>query len=217
MNHLAKINSQPDNSTFPATDTVRAFIAVELDEDTKRALVTVQRRLQERLPADAVRWVRLEGIHLTLKFLGEVPRLRIEQIAMALALAASSFAPFQFTVEGRGCFPNFRRPSVIWVAVNEASGQLAQLHTAIEAEMASLGYSPEERSFHPHLTLGRVRREIGSSRRQAVGAAVEAMTVTELGTVDVESIYLIRSELKPGGAVYTPLAEVPLGNTGRAS
>lgn len=197
-------------SATPPEPTLRAFIAIALSDEVLQALAAVQEQLKTQMPAGAVRWVRPEGIHLTLKFLGDIPRSQVDAVAQAMASAVSGMAPFSFTVEGRGCFPNFRRPTVIWVAVKEKSGALARLHKAVEEACASLGYPPEERPFRPHLTLGRVPREAGPARQEAVGAAVEQTEVGLLGTVDVRAIHLMRSDLQPGGAVYSELAGVPL-------
>ncbi|MCC7352138.1 MAG: RNA 2',3'-cyclic phosphodiesterase [Anaerolineae bacterium] len=193
------------------TVTIRAFIAIELNEAVQVALREVQERLKKAVPRGSVRWVQPEGVHLTLKFLGNIPAAQVPEIAEALLRAGANVAPFTLTVEGRGCFPDSRRPNVIWVAVTEKTGALARLQRAIEAEISPLGYPPEGRAFRPHLTLGRTNRDAGSDRLRQVGAAVEATVVEVLGTVEVRSLSLIRSELRPGGAVYTRLAEAPLG------
>lgn len=192
-------------------ETIRAFIAIELNETVHIALREVQDRLKKAVPRGSVRWVQPEGIHLTLKFLGDIPAAQVQEISEALMRAGANVAPFTFTVEGRGCFPDSRRPNVIWVAVTEKSGALARLQKAVEAEVSPLGYPPEGRAFRPHLTLGRTNRRRGSDTLREVGAAVESTVVELLGTVDVRSLSLMRSDLRPGGAIYTRLAEAPLG------
>jgi len=189
---------------------IRTFIAIELDEAMREALAAVQDELQAAAPPRSVRWVRPEGIHLTLKFLGDTPVARLEEIKQALAAAAAEVAPFSFTVEGLGCFPNPRRPRVIWVGVKEPTGTLAALWRAVEAHVAPLGWPTEKRGFQPHLTLGRVQRRVTSADRRALGELVEKSDVGQLGSITVRAVSFIRSELKPTGAVYTRLAEAEL-------
>jgi RNA 2',3'-cyclic 3'-phosphodiesterase len=193
------------------TELIRVFVAIELNEAVQSALREVQAHLKKAVPRGSVRWVQPEGIHLTLKFLGDIPPAQVPEISEALLRAGTNVAPFTITVEGRGCFPDTRRPNVIWVAITEKTGALARLQKAVETEISPLGYPPEGRAFRPHLTLGRTNRDAGIDKLHQVGAAVEASVVEVLGTVEARSLCLIRSELRPGGAVYTRLAEAPLG------
>jgi 2'-5' RNA ligase len=155
-----------------------------------------------------VRWVRPRGIHLTLKFLGEVPASQIEAIAEAMREACTPYAPFSVSIGGMGCFPNPRRPRVVWVGVDEPSGTLVRLQREVDRALKSLGYPPERRKFSPHLTLGRVR---GRDRQalQALGEYVSRAQVA-VGEMQVTSLSLMRSDLLPGGAVYTELATAAL-------
>jgi 2'-5' RNA ligase len=154
-----------------------------------------------------VRWGRPEGIHLTLKFLGDTPADRLPEIRHALTAVARHAPPCTFTVGELGCFPNPRRPRVVWVGVQEPTGRLAVLQDAIEEVMAPLGYPPEGRGFTPHLTLGRTRRGTSSSDVAQVGEVVTKTEVGSLGEVSAAHFALIRSVLKPTGAEYTPLEE----------
>lgn len=190
---------------------LRTFIAIELDEAMREALAAVQKELRAAVPPDSVRWVRPESIHLTLKFLGDTPVGRLEEIKGALAAAAAEVFPFSFTVEGLGCFPNPRRPRVLWVGVEEPTGALEALWQAVEAHVAPLGWPTEKRTFQPHLTLGRVQRRVTSADRRVLGELVEKSDVGRLGSVAVRAVSFIRSDLKPTGAVYTTLAEAELG------
>jgi len=189
---------------------LRTFIAIELDEPMREALARVQEELQVAAPPGSVRWVRPESIHLTLKFLGDTPVAQVEEIKQALAAAAAEVAPFSFTVEGLGCFPNSRRPRVLWVGVEEPTGALETLWQAVEAHVAPLGWPTEGRGFQPHLTLGRVQRRVSSAERRALGELIERSDVGRLGSIAVHGVSFIRSELKPTGAVYTRLAEAEL-------
>lgn len=189
---------------------IRTFIAIELDESIKDELTKLQERLKGETPRGSVRWVRSGGIHLTLKFLGDVPADQIEKITTALQRSCQGVSPFSLSCGGLGCFPNPRRPRVVWVGIQEETGTLVQLKKAIEENVAPLGYPTEKRKFSPHLTLGRVQRRASSGDRGQLGELVEASEIGILGQMEVRSVSLIRSDLRPSGAVYTRLAEVEL-------
>ena len=189
---------------------IRSFIAIELTEEILRSLQEVQRQLQDAPEGRCVRWVRPEGIHLTLKFLGNVPAHRIEAIAEGMRRACTGIIPFSFHVIGLGCFPNARRPRVLWMGLQENSGQLARLQRAIEHEMEALDHPPEKRAFHPHLTLARTRKGARSREQEELGWLVKSTVIGELAQMQVERVSLMRSDLRPGGAVYTELAVAEL-------
>ena len=189
---------------------VRTFIAIELDETINAALADLQEQLKAKVPQGSVRWVKPGGIHLTLKFLGDVPANRIEEIERALTQACAGFPSFSFSVGGLGCFPNPRRPRVVWVGVREESGTLAGLQKAIEDGMEKLGFAPEGRKFHAHLTLGRTQRRASSGDVRRLGQLVTEMEIGELGQMEARAVSLMKSDLKPTGAVYTRLAEARL-------
>jgi 2'-5' RNA ligase len=189
---------------------IRSFIAIQLSADILSAIADLQRRLKSQVPEGTVRWVQPKGIHLTLQFLGDVPSAKINSIAQAMTVACAPFHPFPITVGGLGCFPNAKRPRVTWVGVDEPTGTLAALQKAVERAMVPLGFEPEKRAFHPHLTLGRTQRRATRDQAQALGALVTATQVTVLGQMDVDRVNLIRSDLRPTGAVYTPLTAAPL-------
>ena len=192
---------------------VRTFIAIELDETINAALTGLQRQLKAKAPQGSVRWVRPEGIHLTLKFLGDVPVNRIEEIERALTQACAGFPAFSFSVGELGCFPNPRRPRVVWVGVQEESGTLAGLQKAIEDGMEKLGFAPEGRRFHAHLTLGRTQRRASSGDVRRLGQLISEADIGELGQMEVRAVSLMKSDLKPTGAVYTRLAAARLEGT----
>ena len=184
---------------------LRIFVAIPLPESLLERLGDVQYRLQGRVPHRSVRWVRAEGVHLTLKFLGDTPKDRIPTVQEALRVVARNAPSCTLTAEGLGCFPSPRRPRVLWVGVNEPTGRLKALYRAVEEAMTSLGYKPERHGFTPHLTLGRVRR--GSSRKdeKEIAEAVTGTRVDQLAMFTADRFELIRSELKPSGAEYTTL------------
>ena len=192
---------------------IRTFIAIKLDETINAALADLQGQLKAKVPQGSVRWVKPEGIHLTLKFLGDVPANRIEDVKRALIQACAGFPAFSFSVGGLGCFPNPRRPRVVWVGVQEESGTLKRLQKAIEDGMEKLGFAPEGRRFHAHLTLGRTQRRASSGDVRRLGQLVSEAEIGPLGQMEARAVSLMKSDLKPTGAVYTQLAAAKLEGT----
>ena len=191
-------------------ETLRAFIAVPLPGSLLDDLTSLRRRLERRVPERSVRWVRPEGIHLTLKFLGDTPVDRLPEFEQALKAVARNAPVCAFTVGGLGCFPNPHRPRVVWVGVQEPTGRLGAVQDAIEEAMAPFGYEPEGRGFKPHLTLGRVGRKASRGDAALVGQVVASTDVGQLADVAADRFELIRSVLKPTGAEYTVLSAFPL-------
>jgi len=191
-------------------ETMRAFIAIPLPGPLLEKIAAVQRQLEKQTPPRSVRWVHIEGIHLTLQFLGDTPTDKLPGIQQALATVARLAPACTFAVGGLGCFPNPRRPRVVWIGVHEPTGRLAALQDAIEEVMAPLGYPPEGRGFTPHLTLGRVQQRASSSDASRIGEVVASTQVERLAEVSADHFALIRSILKPAGAEYTVLEEFPL-------
>jgi 2'-5' RNA ligase len=189
---------------------VRTFIAIELTPEVLDALERVAERLRRGEGGRAGRWVKSGGIHLTLKFLGEVPSEKLPAIYQAVDQACVAHAPFAFTVAGLGCFPNLRRPRVVWVGVREDTGRLARLQEAVERELNRLGFPPEGRAFTAHLTLARVGDRANPRDIEALGKAVGAFQTGELGSMHVDVVSVMRSDLQPDGAAYTELHRASL-------
>jgi 2'-5' RNA ligase len=196
---------------MPAAETYRTFVALPLSPALHDRLTRLQQELIRTCPPQSVKWVKPEGIHLTLFFLGEIPRPQVEPIQAALEKVAAAAQPFTFAAKGTGTFPNLHRPRVIWAGLDEPTGQLRRLHAAVSAALSALGYQPEEREFSPHLTLGRVDRDVPPQALERIGAAVQKVQATDLGTEPAAELTFFRSQLKPAGAEYTPLATFRLG------
>lgn len=190
---------------------IRTFIAIELPPEVLAALEQVQAQLRRGEGGAAGRWVSRESIHLTLKFLGDVPSERLEEVYRAVARAAAAHVPFTLQVVGTGCFPNPRRPRVIWAGVREETGQLLALQRAVERELQRLGFPKEERPFTPHLTLARVREGADPRQAAALGQAAAQSQMGEVAQMRVERVSVMRSDLQPSGAVYHELYAAPLG------
>lgn len=191
-------------------EALRLFVALELPPTVLAALAAAQESLLAAVPPRAARWTRTEGIHLTLKFLGETPPAAVDSLQAALQTAAADHAPLALRTDGLGCFPNMKRPRVVWAGVGGDEAGLRALHAAVEAALLPLGHARDTRAFSPHLTLGRVRREASSRDAQAVGVAVAQAPAGEAVAWTADALSLMQSELRPDGARYTCLAAFPL-------
>lgn len=191
-------------------ETIRTFIAIELTDALQRALADAQTKFQRDRAARAVRWVAPENIHITLKFLGDVDAAQMPALQRAIADACAGFAPFALTIGGAGAFPNTRRPNVVWIGARGQIEIAARLAQQIDDACVALGFAREARLFTPHLTLGRVQRDASPNERQQIGALIERTQIGDLGNLRVERVSIMKSELKPGGSVYSRLAEIEL-------
>lgn len=189
---------------------LRIFVAIDIPEFVCRQLAEHIAYFKQRIPPEVIRWVNQRGIHLTLKFLGDVSPGKIGQIVKLLESVGPIYEPFEVEVRGFGCFPNPRRPRVLWVGVLEPSATLIDMHACLESGFESIGFKREVRPFHPHLTIGRVKRNVERSDINHLSETLAMSEIGSLGRFQVEEIYLIRSELKPTGAVYSKLAAIGL-------
>ena len=184
---------------------IRTFIAIGLPEFVLQAIAKTQDAL--RGSGLDIRWVRREGIHLTLKFLGDIDRDDVGKIQAAMEEAAKGIFPFTLTGDGVGVFPDFRRPRVIWAGISGDVHALFALQSALESQLKGLGFSKEKRHFKGHLTMGRVKDRVD---RTKLRESLEGFASFETGSFTVQSVVLFQSTLRPQGAVYTRLAEVDL-------
>ena len=181
---------------------MRLFVAVDIPEEVRAAIESLVVKLRRAGPA--ARWVRIEGLHVTLKFIGETSSENAGKIQSALR-AVPVPAPFEMRFRGLGFFPDERRPRVLWAGI-EAAPQLAALAEEVESALASLGISREDRPFAPHLTLARFDSPRGL---QKLHAAIEPARALEFGAATVKEFHLYESILKRGGAEYTRRATFP--------
>lgn len=182
---------------------IRAFIAIDMPTDIQKKLDEISNHLQKISHVSAVRWVPARNIHLTLKFLGEVSPTNLELLTKILASEAIKHHTFELSVGGLGAFPAVRRPRVIWVGI-EAPQDLTALQHSIETETIRLGYAAEDRAFTPHLTLARISHNASHEDVTQIGDKLADYKVGLLGTVNVNRVVLFKSDLQPGGAIYTP-------------
>ena len=188
---------------------LRAFIAIHLSQEARLQLSDTISSLGSEIP-NGVRWVDPEGIHLTLKFLGDIDPGLVEDVLRAMEQAASGSLPFQLYLNELGVFPNHRRPRVLWAGLGGDLDALGALQEKLEAAMSRLNFPRERRTFNPHLTLGRVRDGVSDVVRQRVGAVVSRVSLDGAGPWPVNGVHLMRSNLTPDGAVYSSLGSVAL-------
>lgn len=190
---------------------IRAFIAIEISEEIRGHLERIETDLKRMVANQAVRWVPVANIHLTLKFLGDVSLNNLDLLKDALHSEVIGHRKFNISVGGIGAFPKIRNPRVVWVGV-EGPEALLTLQRGIENQMDRLGYEPDQRNFSAHLTLGRVSRSARPEDIRSVSQSLEKYKVGFIGITPVDEVHLIRSDLQPDGAVYTSLMKVALAN-----
>lgn len=191
-------------------EALRLFIAIDLPPAVRSVLHDAQSRLRGQRVA--VRWVNPDGAHLTLKFLGAVEPSRVDDLKDRMQAIAARHNPFALRTGELGVFPDLRRPRVVWLAVNGDRSALQRLRDDVEATIAPLGFPTEDRPFSPHLTLGRTHKDVTPSQRAEVGRAVAQTTAPDCVSFNVNEIVLMRSELAPPGARYTPLMQARLAH-----
>jgi 2'-5' RNA ligase len=185
---------------------IRGFLAVDPSPELLLRLVETKALLADC--GAAVRWVRDDGLHVTVKFLGDTAPETLDRLHAALLSLAPGFRPFALRMRGLGVFPNARQPRIVWAGVE--SGELPRVTRVVEETAARLGFEPERRTFRPHLTLGRVKGTRAWSRLQDL---LDARRNDEIGVCEVTELVAYRSDLRPDGAVYTRLWTIPLGNS----
>lgn len=183
---------------------MRLFVAVDTPPDVKRELVRVRDELR-RFRAD-VRWEPEGKLHCTLKFLGDVPERILPALGDALAATAAATSPMEVRYAGVGCFPDVRRPKIVWAGMR--SEGLAPLAELVDITCAGFGVAREQRAFHPHVTLGRVKSLVSSDD---LLSRIESVTF-ESRTVMIREMLLVQSTLKPSGSVYSAVRSFPLGS-----
>lgn len=183
---------------------LRLFIAIETHPDIRSQIGAIRDRL--RVSNADVRWEPDEKLHATLKFLGSTDEGLLPEIVSISTEVCRTVAPFRMQYAGVGCFPNQRGPRIIWVGMEDLQGTLGPLQLSIESALVPLGFKPEDRRFHAHVTIGRVKSEkrIGSLIRTMESVTFESQPVM------IREISIVKSDLKPSGSVYTTLQTIPL-------
>ncbi|MFM8424552.1 MAG: RNA 2',3'-cyclic phosphodiesterase [Chloroflexota bacterium] len=188
---------------------IRTFIALDFPLSILDSIEQQTKRLRQTLGNEVIRWVLTHNMHLTLKFLGNVPVSHLEFLNQMLVQATDSITQFDLQIGGVGSFPNSNRPRVLWVGIH-APALLSNLQKAIEEGAKRLGYEKEERPFSPHLTLGRVRQGLDGKDLQKISNALSSIQLGKIGIARVDSVHIYKSDLNSEGSVYTKLFSTPL-------
>ncbi len=187
----------------------RTFIALELDESLQRFLGNVIHRLAQQLPS--VRWVNPSGIHLTLAFLGELSDEQLPAAKQAADAAAQQITPFEFRLKELGMFGSQRQPRVIWMGIEESSGNLFRLHGVLNRELELRGFEVDSRPFSPHLTLARIKQPLNADEQQTLQRLLASKESAPSSPRQyAHDLSVMKSELLRSGARYTCLAAYPL-------
>ena len=190
-------------------ETWRVFCAIELPSLVRDHISEHITRLRKAMPDSPASWSRPENVHLTLKFVGEIPPHRVNDLSQAAAKAAAGFFPFEIVVGNTGSFPQHGTPRVLWIGVDDNSGKLEQLQAKLEEEGQRLGFEKEARAFNPHLTIARLRKPQGA-RALALAHKEMGFAATE---VSVMELAVIRSELSSKGSKYTVISRHALADS----
>lgn len=188
---------------------IRSFIAIELPPRFRLGLREVQDKLKPESRGTA-KWVDPDGIHLTLKFLGNIREDSIEAITRAMATAATGITPFCLKTSRVGCFPNLKNPRVVWVGLDGDPEQLLVLKQRLDSELKPLGFPTDERAFTPHLTLARLRNQASALEREQMGKLISDIKLERVYQMSVESLSLMRSHLTREGSIYNRVSSASL-------
>jgi RNA 2',3'-cyclic 3'-phosphodiesterase len=204
-------------------DKIRTFIAVEMSEAVRRRAARLIDLL--RVGGGDVKWVEPENMHLTLQFLGDVPQTDVPAVCQAVERAVAGFPPFEISLLGAGAFPHLGRPSTIWIGVTDAvnkSGQaprhqsvhgegakeLSAVQHAIQRALKPLGFPPERRAFHPHLTIGRIRR--GGAAPPGLVQCLREQQAFDAGSTAIDQVVVFASYLDRAGPTYQAMSRIAL-------
>ncbi len=188
----------------------RLFWALPLPPQAYDAVAAIQREMARRLPVDVIRWIPPINVHLTLVFLGSWPQRNVPALVESAERAIQGMPPFRLQLSGIGAFPNPRRPRVVWLGVQGDLDALHRLQNAVARAMIDVGWRPESKPFTPHMTIGRVRKGLTNSTLAHIGTVLQRLKVEPFGAHEVDQVFLFKSDLRPSGAVYTPVIRLRL-------
>jgi 2'-5' RNA ligase len=190
---------------------IRCFVAIELPSEVKAGLAGLRREL-ERPEHTFIKWVGPDAIHLTLKFLANIPSKKVTEITKAIEEAAQGISPFHLEISQVGAFPNLKQPRVLWVGIGGELDKLLSLQRRVDSALTPLGFAKEERAFAPHLTIARLRERCSPADRKDFSELVISSKPEIKYYLDVKDVSFMRSELTPRGAIYTRLSIVDLAS-----
>lgn len=188
--------------------TLRTFIAVPLKQEILATLSQRQNQLKALAPRHAVRWDIPDNFHVTLHFIGNVATADVARIVAVMEETIVTVSPFELTFEGIGCFPDYRRPRIIWIGLGGDTTPLIQMQHALGQALAqAIDFKPEARAYSPHLTVGRVKNQQSSAALRNLGQQLQQTQVGQIAQQRVTEISLFESTLQPTGPIYRPIAQ----------
>lgn len=188
--------------------TIRSFIAIPLADDVLRGAVRLLERLSS--PGDGIKWVPSDNFHLTLKFLGEVDNVEVPDVCKAIRSVCEPSYPFELSFSGTGAFPDPSRARVLWIGVEDASGELTRIVSQLDERLADLGFKREVRDYTPHLTLGRTKGGSRKANPEVVERLLQEKDI-DLGMMQVDELHLMASFLDKKGPTYQVMDTIRLG------
>ena len=188
---------------------MRTFIAVDFPKDLLVRIDEITHFFKKKTPECALRWVEIDNLHLTIKFIGEINESKAGQVKDVLTQALFAQNAFNIEVSGLGMYPSHQNPRVIWFGILKGE-PLIEIHNNLNRQMATIGIAAENRPFSPHLTIARVRRNTDHATAKLVGDILSQFKVDSLGWITINQVNLYKSELTPTGPIYTHLLSVPL-------
>jgi len=189
---------------------IRSFIAIPVPDEGIQALQAVVQDFDAEIGRH-VHWVRLEGIHLTLKFMGNIPAGMVDRVLADLPTVTAKFSPFKVGISGFGAFPNLRQPRVLWAGLDGDLASLSSMQLAVDDAVGNFGLPKEQRDFSPHLTLGRVRREVTDGQLRKIGEVVSAAKLTVSPSWTASAVNLMRTELGHAGSRHYLVGSATIG------
>ena len=182
---------------------IRTFIAIKLSEDVIEQIAKLQHELKSATK-EKIKWVNPKNMHVTLKFIGEIAKDRLEQVFEATEYGCRGIIPFDLSMDGLGVFPNFRRPRVIWIGIAQGKDSLSKLAENIDENLSKFGFPKEDRKFKAHLTLARLKFK----PKNLIEVISEKQFTSS--SILVDEVHIIKSDLKPTGPIYTTLKTIKL-------
>jgi 2'-5' RNA ligase len=186
----------------------RCFLAIEYPAEIVERIQKFVLSAQQAAPPGTVRWTSTNNMHLTVKFLGEIPDEQVEDVRTKVRQSTVQTPPLLIQVSGSGMFPSDRRPRILWVGTNEPE-ELIRLAGECDNACASAGIPKEERPFKAHLTIGRVKPDLPDSQLCSLGERFLSLPKPDMGKFTVDYLVLFRSELRTSGPIYTPIEVFP--------
>lgn len=185
---------------------MRTFVGIRLADELREPFTLLCDELHRARVR--VKWVEAENAHFTVRFLGEIGDEQVPAIAESLEAGVSAVPRFDIELRQVGAFPNVSRPRVLWIGIDPADGPMADIKLAVDTALADHGFPEESRSFHPHVTLGRVK---DTSAAGMLEEPLQRVAETSFGMMEVHEVAFVQSTLTPHGAVHTDLRVLPLG------